>query len=129
MENIRDSQCGKTSQVLSPPTAVRTSDVSLKNSVRSKTRTFLSLNLQNGKKPVKSWEKVSLSPGEHSMLSTGVYPNEECVSTLSQILQAQVPQKYYLSQRACLGILRRASERGKKLPKVLEIALKKQAQG
>ena len=40
-----------------------------------------------------------------------------------------VPQKYYLSQKACLGILRRASERGKKLPKVLETALKKQAQG
>lgn len=26
MENIRDSQCGKMSQVLSPPTAARTSD-------------------------------------------------------------------------------------------------------
>ena len=42
---------------------------------------------------------------------------------------ADVPQKYYLSQKACLGILRRASERGKKLPDVLELALKKQAQG
>ena len=40
-----------------------------------------------------------------------------------------VHQKYYLSQKACLGILRKASERGKKLPKVLETALKKQAQG
>lgn len=39
-----------------------------------------------------------------------------------------VPQKYYLSPRACLGILRRASERGKKLPDVLEIALRKQAE-
>ena len=73
--------------------------------------------------------KISLSPTEHSMLSTGVYPREECVSTLSQILMADVPRKYYLSQRACLGILRRASDRGKKLPEVLEIALKKQAQG
>jgi hypothetical protein len=34
-----------------------------------------------------------------------------------------------LSPKACLGILRRASERGKRLPEVLEIALKKQAQG
>lgn len=80
-------------------------------------------------KPEKSWVKISLSPGVHSMLSTGVYPREECVSTLSQILMADVPRKYYLSQKACLGILRRASERGKKLPEVLEIALKKQAQG
>ena len=74
-------------------------------------------------------DDFSLSLGVHSMLSTGVYPREECVSTLSQILMADVPQKYYLSQKACLGILRRASERGKKLPEVLELALKKQAQG
>ena len=73
-------------------------------------------------------DDFSLSLGVHSMLSTGVYPREECVSTLSQILQADVPQKYYLSQKACLGILRRASLRGKKLPEVLETALKKQAQ-
>ena len=112
-----------------PPTAEKTSDAYSKNSVRSKTQTFLSLNLQNGRKPEKSWDKISLSPTEHSTLSTGVYPREECVSTLSQILMADVPQKYYLSQKACLGILRRASDRGKKLPEVLEIALKKQAQG
>ena len=80
-------------------------------------------------KPEKSWQKISLSHIGQSMLNTGVYPREECVSTLSQILQAQVPQKYYLSQKACLGILRRASERGKRLPEVLEIALRKQAQG
>ena len=84
-------------------------------------------------KPAK-WEKAGEILGqdfstEHSTLSTGVYPREECVSTLSQILMADVPQKYYLSQKACLGILRRASDRGKKLPEVLEIALKKQAQG
>ena len=129
MADIQDLQYGKMSQVLSPPTAVRTSDVSLKNSVRSKTQIFLSLNLRSEKKPEKSWEKVSLSHIGRSMLSTGAYPREECVSTLSQILMVNVPQKYYLSPKACLGILRRASERGKKLPDVLEIALKKQAQG
>ena len=129
MVNIQDSQSGKMSQVLFPPTAEKTSDAYSKNSVRSKTQTFLSLNLQNGRKPEKSWDKISLSPTEHSTLTTGVYPREECVSTLSQILMADVPQKYYLSQKACLGILRRASDRGKKLPEVLEIALKKQAQG
>ena len=40
---------------------------------------------------------------------------------------ADVPRKYYLSPKACLGILRRASERGKKLPEVLQIALERQA--
>ncbi|MBQ7003338.1 MAG: hypothetical protein IJN57_05155, partial [Oscillospiraceae bacterium] len=64
---------------------------------------------------------------EPSIRSTGVYPKEECVSTLSQILQVNVPEKYFLSPRACQGILRRASERGKALPEVLRIALEQQA--
>ena len=55
-------------------------------------------------------------------------PNEENASTLSQILEAGVPVKYYLSRRACLGILRRASSRGKELPKILKTALERQAQ-
>ena len=61
------------------------------------------------------------------MLNTGVYPREECVSTLSQILMVNVPQKYYLSPKACLGILRRASVRGKELPELLRKALERQA--
>jgi len=40
---------------------------------------------------------------------------------------ANVPEKYYLSQKACRGILRRASERGKVLPEVLQMALERQA--
>ena len=75
------------------------------------------------------WEIRSPWAGASSMLNTGVSRNAEPESTLSQILMADVHQKYYLSQKACLGILRKASERGKKLPKVLETALKKQAQG
>ena len=128
MENIRDSQCGKMSREHSPQMAEKISDAFLKNSVRLKTQIYLSLNLKNGQRQEKSWVKISLSPTGRSMLNTGIFPNEERESTLSQILMADVPQKYYLSQKACLGILRRASERGKKLPDVLETALKKQAQ-
>ena len=58
---------------------------------------------------------------------TGESPNVENVSTLSQILQAGAPEKYYLSPKACLGILRRASARGKDLPELLKIALERQA--
>ena len=54
------------------------------------------------------------------MLSFGSTPEKKNVSTLSQILQIGVPEKYYLSQKACLGILRRASSRGKVLPPLLE---------
>ena len=42
-------------------------------------------------------------------------------------LQVGVPSTYFLSPKACLGILRRASARGKELPEVLRIALEQQA--
>lgn len=48
-------------------------------------------------------------------------------STLSQILEANVPKKYYLSAKACEGILRRAERRGKELPPMLKTALEQQS--
>lgn len=61
--------------------------------------------------------------GDSSTLNIGEYPREENVSLLSWILQADAPEKYYLSAKACRGILIRASRRGKKLPELLENAL------
>lgn len=61
------------------------------------------------------------------MLNTGASPNAAVVSSLSQILQDLVPERYYLSRTACLGILRRARERGKELPLQLKAALMAQA--
>nr|WP_330377376.1 DNA cytosine methyltransferase [Cellulosilyticum ruminicola] len=72
-------------------------------------------------------ETASVSHGDSSMLSIGAFPREDNVSTLSQILMEGVPEKYYLSPKACQGILRRASSRGKELPVVLKKALEKQA--
>ena len=46
---------------------------------------------------------------------------------MSLILQDNPPRKYYLTRRACLGILRRAKERGKPLPPQLHAALLVQA--
>jgi hypothetical protein len=46
---------------------------------------------------------------------------------LADVLEDSAQQKYYLSQKACEGILRRASKRGKKLPEALEKALQQQA--
>ena len=43
------------------------------------------------------------------------------------ILEARPHPKYYLTPKACQGILRRASERGKPLPEQLRIALEIQA--
>jgi hypothetical protein len=48
---------------------------------------------------------------------------------LSDVLEATgtVPQKFYLSPRACAGILRRADKRGKELPAALREALEASA--
>ena len=59
--------------------------------------------------------------------SIGEFPREERESTLSQILIANAPERYNLSPTACAGILRRARERGKQLPELLEETLKHQA--
>ena len=56
-------------------------------------------------------------------LNFGESPSVVKESTLSQILQADAPEKYSLSQRACAGILRRAEKRGKELPTLLKEAL------
>ena len=60
-------------------------------------------------------------------LNTGAAPRRPIRVSLSGILEAYPSLKYYLSKTACLGILRRAFERGKKLPKMLACALKIQA--
>ena len=60
-------------------------------------------------------------------LNTGAAPRRPIRVSLSGILEAYTSLKYYLSKTACLGILRRAFERGKKLPKMLARALKIQA--
>jgi len=77
----------------------------------------------DGAKPEQSPETGGLWRGDSSTLNIGEFPNAERESLLSQILEDNVPQKYYLSARACQGILTRASRRGKPLPEVLRQAL------
>ena len=60
-------------------------------------------------------------------LNTGAAPRRPIRVSLSGMLEAYPSLKYYLSKTACLGILRRAFERGKELPKMLARALKIQA--
>lgn len=60
-------------------------------------------------------------------LNTGAAPRIPIRVPLSGILEANPAQKYYLSKTACIGILRRAFERGKELPQKLERALRIQA--
>ena len=74
-----------------------------------------------------SWEMGGALLGEYTMHSFGEYPKEENVSLLSQILEVNAHRKYYLSAKACQGILRRAEKRGKVLPPILKEALERQS--
>ena len=57
-------------------------------------------------------------------LNTSEWPKDAAVYSLSDTLETgDVPRKYFLSPKACVGILRRAEKRGKELPKALRNAL------
>ena len=73
------------------------------------------------------WTIRSALHGGCWLRNTGPSPRDAIESCLSQILEDHPPKKYYLTTAACLGILRRAKERGKPLPKVLDTALRIQA--
>lgn len=73
------------------------------------------------------WEILSPYVGESSTLNTGVCPRVVRGSSLWQILEPHPQRKYYLSRKACLGILRRARKREKELPATLKLALEMQS--
>ena len=127
MDCIQLSLFGKTCPELSVPTEEKISEPCWKNlpAWNNQTLQFLDLRVggADGAKQEQSPETDGLWLGDSLMLNIGESPKEESVSLLSQILEVNVPQKYYLSARACQGILTRASRRGKKLPDLLQMAL------
>ena len=58
-------------------------------------------------------------------LDTSESHNDAVECSLSDILEAHgnVPQRYFLSAKACRGILKRAEKRGRTLPPLLQTAL------
>lgn len=127
MECIQLSLFGKTCPERSAPTEEKISEPCWKNLPTWNSQTFQFLDLRvggaDGAKLEQSPETDGLWHGDSLTLNIGESPKEESVSLLSQILEVNVPQKYYLSARACQGILTRASRRGKKLPDLLQTAL------
>ena len=125
MEGIQESLFGRTCPEPIQATKEKISGQSSKRSSKSTTKPpmFLDLRQVSGILPVPSWEMDGVSLGELSTLNTGECPSVARESTLSQILEANAPEKYYLSKTACLGILRRAEKRGKVLPGMLKEAL------
>lgn len=77
----------------------------------------------DGAKPEQSPETDGLWRGDSWTVNISEWPSDESVSLLSQTLEVNAPEKYFLSARACQGILTRASRRGKKLPDLLQTAL------
>jgi len=125
-----DSCAGRMSPALSPRQRVKISGPSWRRSYELKFQAYMSLDLTPGVGNLLGesyWEILSPWRGDASMLNTGVSPREEKESSLSQILEPSPLKKYYLTQTACLGILRRARERGKELPPQLKAALEIQA--
>lgn len=96
---------------------------------RSQRPRFQFLSLENGQNLEWLEAESVISNGERLTLNTGESPNEERESSLSQILQSpcEISEKYYLSRRACAGILHRASVKGITLPEALKNALELQA--
>jgi len=74
---------------------------------------------------LEGWQNSGMgSPTEFLTLSTSEWPKDAAVCSLSQTLEVgNVPQRFYLSAKACAGILRRAERRGKELPQALKEAL------
>ena len=129
---VPDGFCGRTSQehFQAERRKERTSALSWRRSQELIAVPYLYLDLTPGHGNLLgdfTWEIHSPWLGERLTLNTGVSPRGARGSSLSQILEDSVPKKYYLTPTACLGILRRARERRKKLPIRLKLALEIQA--
>ena len=86
---------------------------------------------------LEGWQKSGMgSPTGFLMLNTsehndfqGQSPNEEGVSSLSDIFETgEIQQKYYLTEKHCLGILHRAEQSEKDIPTRLKEALEETIQ-
>lgn len=129
MEHIQLSLFGKTCQEPFQATGATIFDASFRRSQKLTMRggiQFLDLRKGGGITQERFWQTDGAWRGDCSTLNTGECPSVARESTLSQILEVNVPEKYYLSARACDGILRRAERRGKDLPAMLKAALEQQ---
>ena len=129
-----DTWSGKTSREHSAPTKAKISGRSLKKQSGLSARNApMCLCLCGGggaraDASTMKWEDGALL-GEYMTRSFGEYTREENESRSSQILEDSPHPKYSLSAKAWQGILNRAERRGKKLPELLEQALRIQAGG
>lgn len=126
MDCVQLSLFGRTYPEPFPATTEKTSGRFWKNLPALDNQTLPFLDLRggaDGARPVQSPETDGLWLGDSWTVNISEWPSAESVSLLSSTLEVNAPEKYYLSARACQGILTRASRRGKKLPDLLQTAL------
>lgn len=129
MECIQLSLFGRMYPELSAPTVERTSELCWKSLPAWHNQTLQFLDLRRGggggagNTQEQSPETDGAWLGDSLTLNIGESPSVANESLLSQILEVDVPLKYFLSARACRGILTRASRCGKALPDLLKTAL------
>ncbi len=124
MECIQLSLFGRMSPELSVLTAEKISAPCWKNLPAWNNQTLQFLDLRGGdsvgNEPGQSSETDGVWLGDSWTVNISEWPSVESVSLLSSTLEVNAPERYYLSARACQGILTRASRRGKKLPDLLQ---------
>jgi hypothetical protein len=121
----RDSSSGRTSM---DPLVLTTAEISRLSSVhsrvfRSKSRPTVGDELVSSK--LRSLRGGGIALGGCSMRNSSEWPSDAVACSLSQVLETDVAPKYFLSPRACRGILRRAEKREKDLPLFLKQALER----
>ena len=84
---------------------------------------------ENGRTLVMCVDPGEQSPGGPLTPNTSEWPNDAAVCSLWQVLEPSAPKRFFLSSTACAGILRRAANRGKELPPMLQRALEQVATG
>ena len=129
MTSIRSSSSGKTSRGFSRSRTTRSGVFSARWLERT-APSFLRKG-KNGRTLVWLLAPGDRQPGESLTPSISAFPSEGGVySSLPDVLEdGSIPPRYFLSRKACQGILTRAKKRNKKLPPILAYALEQQAKG
>src|SRR5574344_66003 len=116
----QNTSSGKTCRVHFHLAKVGTSK---KSYVLSQATTESNLNVGEPQDISKDATDSTMSPIGFSIRGISECPNGGVKSFLSEVLETTVAPKYYLSRRACEGIIRRAKVRQKILPPLLRDAL------
>lgn len=121
MSSLQNGSSGKTSPASCPPTTTH-SDAFWLDLPAKLCRS--SRQGDGGRTLVMCLDHRGISRGDALMPNTSVWPNDASGCSLLRVLETgPIPDKYFLSAKACWGIIRRAAKRKRILPTALLDAL------